>query len=164
MTFFRWIKHIGALKIAVALFSALALFILIVDKPGSTSREKIEASQPLLFPRLFLEEITNVVVTEPGHPDLTFRKAEAGWQKDEEAFLNAIINLKAAAIVSRNPGKQSLFGLDPAHAAHIRLWKNTKTLADFYVGESTELKSQFVRLEGSDEVFDSTPLLPPFSP
>lgn len=169
MTFFRWLKQVGPLKIAVALFCALALFILIVDKPGSASREKVEAGHPLLLPRLELDAITNVVIQDPGVPELTLHKTETGWQAGEtpanpetvDLFLNGVFNLKVKALVSRNPDKQSLFGLDPAHATHIRLWKNTKILADFYVGQVTELKSQYVRIEGADDVFETIPLLPP---
>ncbi|MFH0820363.1 MAG: DUF4340 domain-containing protein [Candidatus Peregrinibacteria bacterium] len=171
MNFLRTLQKLGPLKLATLLFVLLALFILIVEKPGSQSTRKQEEAEPMLFPRLKLEAVTNVVIRQPDQPEITLRKTEGGWQMGEEAvapqkaedFITAIQNLKSTGLISRNPSKQSLFGVDSADAVRIQAWRNTKNLADFYVGKSAGLGTAYVRLEGSDEVVQAAPLLPEFN-
>lgn len=167
-----FLRKAGPLRIALALFVFLALFILIVEKPGGSSPAKKMESHPLFFPRLNLEEVTHAEISLPGQKDsLALRRGEKEWmageetadQKKVEAFLNAIYLLKKEALVSKNPEKQSIFQVDPAFSTHITLWSNSKELANFYVGRPASLRAQYIRLESNREVWESQPPFPPLT-
>ncbi len=158
-------------KLTVALFSFLVLFVLVVEKPGSTTPAKTMESRPLLFPRLRPEMVTHLIVTRPGgEKPQAWRKNAQGWVfegdtalgESLEALLGAIHTLKAEALVSKNPSKQNLFGVDPVSGLRVELWKDSKPLVDFYVGKNAGPSTDYVRLENSNDVFEASPALSPF--
>ncbi|MFH1012451.1 MAG: hypothetical protein V1760_01765, partial [Candidatus Peregrinibacteria bacterium] len=84
MRLFHLLKKWGPLRIAAVMFGLLALFVLIVEKPGSSSIDKVRESYPLLFPRLDLVEVTHLRLTFPGDtPAIALRKSGEGWLADE---------------------------------------------------------------------------------
>lgn len=165
------LKKSSPLSIAIGVLAVLILFVLIVEKPGSQSLQKIQEGQPLVFSRLHLESVTHVTLEPGGKAPLKieFRLSETGWMEGEKAmegatmdrFLNAVHTIRKEALVSNNPSKQSLFQVDQASGIRVQIWKNSKLLADFWIGKQVGEKSQYLRLEGGNEVWQVTPLILP---
>ncbi|PIZ72864.1 hypothetical protein COY07_02685 [Candidatus Peregrinibacteria bacterium CG_4_10_14_0_2_um_filter_43_11] len=166
------LKKIGALKIALIVFGVLVLFILIVEKPGSSSMDKIVQGQPLLFPRFSVEMITHITITpsEASFPPIALRHVDEKWFVDDyvadaervAGLLYTLENLKKESVVSNNPSRQLLFGADSVSGTSVQIWKNSKELIHFYAGKPTETESQYLRLDGDNEVLQVTPAMTPF--
>ena len=164
------IKKAGPLRIALVLFVLLALFILIVEKPGSASIDRKEGNQPLFFPRLDLEQVTHVEITLPTEKaPIELRRGAEGWMVNEKnanqekmkTFLDAVYLLRKEALVSKNSEKQSFYEVDSLLGTHITLWSNSKERANFYLGDPPFARLvQYVRLEGDNEVWEAIPLVP----
>lgn len=167
-------KKSNPLRTALVVFFALLLFILIIEKPGSQSAQKLRESEPLLFPRLRLEAVTHVTLARAAETPFKYelRRIEHGWIQGEtplnpllmDEFLNSLHALTQEALVSNNPSKQALFQVDSASGLEVQLWKNSKPLTHFWIGKAYGPSGQYLRLEGQEEVFKTTPLIPDLLP
>jgi len=168
-------KHLSVLgkinpvKAAIFLSIFLFLFILIVERPGSFESNQ-KKSERFLIPQMKVETVTKIDILVSGDEDIVFRKTDDVWAFGDEdsallsidmvnEFLGKVYDLKEELVVSNNPEKQSLYAVDDRFGFHIVLWEGDSEVADFYVGKITGLNSQYLRLNGSNEVLQITPVL-----
>jgi hypothetical protein len=167
-------KKMGSLKLSLAAFIILLLFIVIVEKPGSHSMDKIVAAQPFIFPRLQINNVTHVTIllSESGNGTIEIRKENDQWIRNEKRvepdimihFLDAIYDLRKGSTVSKNPARQSLYGVSENEGVRIQFWKNSRDLIDFYLGKETGVNQQYFRLVDENEVLQVEQLNDVLSP
>jgi len=143
--------------LALSLF--LFLFILIIERPGSDDANR-EKQQRFLIPSLKVEAVTKIELLKLNGKDYVFEKSNGAWSSRKiQEFLEKAFLLKEELVVSKNPDKQSLYAVDDAFGVRIVFYQDTKIVADFYAGKVTGLNSQYIRMSGSNDVLQATPIL-----
>lgn len=162
---FQILKDLPPLKKASIIFGVLLLFIILVEQPGSASSKR-KKSAKYFVPKLVVEEASSVSITEPGAEEVTIEleKKEAGWLiangrlfpadfDQVDSFLKQLHSLKEGDLVSRNPERKDLFGVNQQTGYRVEVWDmNERKVADFYAGKVMPGHKQYLRKEGSDEV------------
>ena len=167
--YLEFAERVGPLKLAAALFFALALFILVFEQPGDPMA-KAQRSQKYILPQMILERVEGVDLILSGEgPTVSLRKTEEGWAvlKNGEMLpanteavnklLAALSDLKEELAVSKNPGKHGIFGVDPKKGVEIRVFQEGREVGDIFAGMPEALNKQFVRKNKSDTVIEVVP-------
>ncbi|MBN1258253.1 DUF4340 domain-containing protein [Candidatus Peregrinibacteria bacterium] len=167
---FRLIQKAGPLKVATILFAALAIFILVFEQPGNP-QEKALRGQKYFIPLFNLETVSGLDLILSGEgPTVSLEKREGEWviqnggtlPADPEAvaqLLEVLNDLKEGLIVSKNPEKHALYGVDPQKGVEVRVFAGEREIADFFTGSSEKLGKEYLRRNGSDIVIEAVPSL-----
>jgi len=167
--YLEFVERVGPLKLAMAFFFALALFILVFEQPGDPMA-KAQKSQKYVLPQMILERVEGVDLILSGEgPTVSLRKTEEGWSvlKNGEMFLAnteavskllaVLSDLKEGLVVSKNPDKHEIFGVDSKKGVEIRVFQEGKEVGDIFAGMPETLNKQFVRKNKSDVVMEAIP-------
>lgn len=160
---------INPIKAMIILFAFLAIFILIVEQPG-TFESKQKKGERFFVPQLKVEEIISIDIYGLSNGIVNFKKINNIWNLNDEdstllnselieEFLGKIYTLKEELIVSNNSEKQSLYAVDDQFGLRIVLKDEYRDIVDFYTGKITGLDSQYIRKTKSDDVLQVTPIL-----
>ena len=120
-------------------------------------------SAPLLFPKLKTAEVNRIEITKAGETKVMLHSG-ADWKEETATIsakpetvasaLAAVTKLDRKDLVSQNPSKRQIFGLDEKEAMKITLKSDSQILAQFYIGKrAQDYLSNFIRKEGEDKIY-----------
>ena len=168
----NYFKKMSTLKKVLIVFTALLIFIIVVEQPGSTSKKR--ESEKFFIPKLVIEDVTKIHIQKPNQEgEVILEKMEGQWRvandrffpADEErvgGFLKSMHSLKEGALVSQNPERAAIFSVDKKYGTHVQVWNHKeRSIADFYAGEIIP-DGQYLRRADKDEVFQTIPSLSRF--
>ncbi|MBI5422050.1 DUF4340 domain-containing protein [Candidatus Peregrinibacteria bacterium] len=164
------IKGMTLVNKTLIIFACLLVFILVVERPstGSLSRSKGDL---LLFPQLTVAEASKLEISNLAEPVkvLTLENQDGQWKvvnghsfpADRERlgrFLSILENMTSGQVVSNNPNRMAIFGIDAATSPHIRVWgKRNRLVADFLVGKSDSENRPYLKRSDSADVTMAPP-------
>lgn len=164
------IKGMTLVNKTLIIFACLLVFILVVERPssGSLSRSKGDL---LLFPQLTVEEAVKLEISNLAEPVkvLTLESQEGQWKvinghsfpadRDRLGRLLSILeNMTVGHVVSNNPSRMAIFGIDATTSPHIRVWgKRNRLVADFLVGKSDSENRPYLKRADSPDVTLASP-------
>lgn len=170
------VKAVGPLKFAFILFFTLILFIIIVEKPGSFEK-KHERGAKFFMPKLLKEDVARIEIfyADPKRLPVVLLNENHFWVNESdqrfpvdptkmESLIEAFYLLKEETMVSRNPEKHELYGVNAEVAHRVQVWNfDGKVVGDFLLGKKIGLNSQYLRRSNERDVYqvnyDLTPLL-----
>lgn len=146
---------LGVLVVIVAI-------IIVSNKIISKAPKKDEL---LMFPKINVEQIASIEIKDRDSLAV-IKKQGSDWvvqfcdnYKADTAKVNAALqvfsSLEKRELASTNKDKQKVFGIDSVTGRRVIVKDvNGKILVDFWIGDMNyELRSDYVRLNGSDEVY-----------
>lgn len=161
------IKKLSTLHKLLVVCGLLLLFILIVETPWSPKFSRHNNSKSLMS-QLNEQEIKKISIENPEEAkSATLEKRDKIWvlingqsfpadDKKIKELINKINLIRSEEVISKNPERHELFNVDKKSGTHIVIWNNRdKTIADFFIGKSTESNQQYIRLASSDETHKS---------
>lgn len=162
---FDYFRKMSSLKKALIAFVFLLIFIIIVEQPGSYESKK-EKSSRFFIPKLVIEEVQEVSISNPLYPgeQVSLKKESGQWRVANgrsfpadadmvEDFLLLLHGLKEVEMVSNNPDRTGLFGVDEAAGTTIEITdENGRLVSSFYAGKTPLPNRQFLRKSDSSEV------------
>ncbi len=165
--FKKWKKKFeeaNTLKVSAITFAVLALFVLVFEQPGS-DLSKAEKGAKYFFPKLVVEDVLRAEIDPPGAEDINvFIREDSGWVLENDLrfpvdpekidrFFDTLFELKEEATVSKNPEKQTGYGVTEENATRIRMWDHmNREVVSLLIGKTAGLSSHYVRHADSNEV------------
>lgn len=150
--------------IFAAVFICLAVIYLFMETPFGKKNQK-QAAKPV-FPQFKMDTAAVVNVSGPENGDFVLSRNEKGWTVETgkarypaaidavEKLLDAIAEMRAETVVSRNPKNFSSFEVDEKTGISVSVLDAAKnTLASLVLGKSgPDLFSTYVRNTASNRV------------
>lgn len=150
--------------IFAAVFICLAAIYIFLETPVGKKGHQ-QAPKPL-FPQFKMENAATIKVTGPENGSFVLSRSESGWTVETgktrypaatdavEKLLDAVAEMKAETVVSRNPKNFSSFEVDEKTGISVSvLDKSKNTLASLVMGKSgPDLFSTYVRNTASNRV------------
>jgi len=169
------IGGMSPVKKVFIVFFCLLLFVLVVERPGSSESKRLRGAK-LLFPKLLASQSSKVEFSNfpDPTPTLALSKSEGLWKvvnghsfpadrERVERFLSILENMVTEQVVSNNPERLALFGLDEKTSPHVKVWDGrARLVADLWVGKTDVDGRQFIQRAGSSEVTTVSQNLTPF--
>ncbi len=165
---FQYFNKMSPLKKTLLIFVFLLIFILIVEQPGSDDSKR-QKNQRFLAPKLVIEEASKIRIYNPDTEEIILDKGDGEvWRVSNgrsfpasdnkiQDFLKTIHDFKQDEIISKNPDRLSVFGLDEASAIQVQVWNYKERLvADFFAGKTSEFNSQYFKKDKEDYVIQSS--------
>jgi hypothetical protein len=130
----------------------LILIVFFVERP----RLSQEMQVTFVAPRFESQSAQVVQIISPAG-DFRYEKGEEAFPND---LLKALENLQVVQVISRNPGKQALFGVDEIHATHLVVKDSIgKIIFEAYLGTQSATGAQYLKKPLSSDVLEVTPSL-----
>lgn len=172
---FDYFRKMSPLKKALIAFVFLIIFIIIVEQPGSYESKK-EKSSRFFIPKLVIEEVQEVRISNSLYQgvQVILKKESGQWrvangrsfpadQDIVEDFLMLLHGLKELEMVSKNPDRTALFGVDELTGTHVEIIDERQRLVStFYAGKTPLPTRQFLRKSDSSEVLKVNQDLSPY--
>jgi hypothetical protein len=170
---FQYFRKMSALKKVLIVFTALLIFIIVVEQPGSDASKK-RKNEKFFIPKMAVEQIGKIDIKRANVENpVMLEKKDDQWkvanghslpadQGKVGDFLQALLNLKQGALVSKNKDRISIFSVDEAKGIRVRIWDDkNRSVADFYAGETIP-DGQYLRRADSNDVYQTMPSLNAF--
>lgn len=167
---FQYISKMSTLKKALIVFTALLIFIIVVEQPGS-NESKRKKSEKFFIPKMAIEQVQKIEIKNPKtEKSAVLEKQDNHWRvanghsfpADESKvsdFLNALLSLKQGNLVSKNKDRINIFSVDETKGIHVLMQDDkSRGLADFYAGQPIS-EGQYLRRNGSNDVYETIPSL-----
>lgn len=165
---FRYFNKMSPIKKVLVIFIFLLIFILIVEQPGSDDSKRQKGAK-FLAPKLNTQEVSKIRIYNPNTEEIILeRQNQNEWRVSNgrffpansnqiNDFLKMVHDFKQDEIISKNPDRLSVFGLDDNHAFQIQIWNHKNRLvADFYAGKTSGSNHQYFKKANEDYVIQSS--------
>jgi len=160
-----YFNKMGLLRQMLLVFAVLLLFIILVEQPGSEASKRSKQIK-YLIPRLIIEEVQTISIAHPASDemDVNLSRESGKWivvnghsfpadNEKIDSFLKQLYAMRELEIVSKNPERVELFGVDEAVGLRVQIKDDRERLiGDFYAGRPTDSHRQYVRKSDSDHV------------